>query len=117
MSEFRTLTLAKTYYSLGSRHNLPAHLKDQFLRSSSSISLNLAEGNAKTSLRDRLRIFEIAYGSFRESQTILELASINDTKLLASGDELGANLYKLVQALKKKIEQQGRSANVGLAKY
>ncbi|MEK2647071.1 four helix bundle protein [Bdellovibrio sp. BCCA] len=116
MAEFRTLTLAKIYYSLGSRHSLPSHLRDQFLRSSSSISLNLVEGNAKTSLRDRLRIFEIAYGSFRESQTILEIAAIDNKELLVTGDELGANLYKLIQALKKKIEQQRHVDNAGAMK-
>lgn len=111
MAEFRTLALAKTFYSIGSRQNLPTHLKDQFLRSSSSISLNLSEGNAKSSVRDRLRIFEIAYGSFRESKTILDLAEVADKELLASADELGASLYKLIKALKAKIEQKVQATN------
>src|SRR4051794_28188611 len=103
MSNFRTLELAKAYYKLGSELKLPIHLKDQFARSSSSIALNLAEGNAKSSKRDRLRIFDIAYGSFRESQTILDLAGITDAEILKTQDQLGANLYQLMTAIKKML--------------
>ncbi len=101
MSEFRTLSIAKEYYKLGKTEKLPTHLKDQFLRASSSVALNLSEGNAKTSRKDRLRIFEIAYGSFRESQTILELGGCKNDSLYHTGDTLGACLYKLIFALKK----------------
>ena len=82
MTKFRVLELATEYYQLGRELKLPVSLKDQFLRSASSVPLNLAEGNAKSSRKDRLRIFEIAYGSFRESQAILMLEKINEPKLL-----------------------------------
>lgn len=99
MKHFRTLDLAKRYYQLGKEVKLPSHLKDQFLRSASSVTLNLAEGNAKSSRKDRLRIFEIAYGSFRESLVILEIESIDHPDLLEVADRLGACLYKLTKAL------------------
>jgi len=46
--------------------------RDQWLRASQSIPLNIAEGNGKTSEADRRRYFEIARGSS------LECAAIED---------------------------------------
>jgi four helix bundle protein len=46
--------------------------KDQWLRASQSIPLNIAEGNGKTAKADRRRYFEIARGS------ALECAAIQD---------------------------------------
>lgn len=99
MSSFRTLDLAKEYYRVSRNIKLPSHLKDQFLRSCSSVALNLSEGNAKMSNKEKLRFYEIAHGSFRESVTILELEMIENTEVLKVADQLGANLYKLTRAL------------------
>ena len=46
--------------------------RDQWLRASQSIPLNIAEGNGKTADADRRRYFEIARGS------VLECAAIQD---------------------------------------
>jgi four helix bundle protein len=67
MKAFRTLDLAIQYCSLVENINIPSNLKSQLLRSASSISLNLSEGNAKLSFADKKRIYQIALGSFRES--------------------------------------------------
>jgi four helix bundle protein len=99
---FRTLDLAKEFYQLTRDLKLSAHLKDQFLRSASSVALNLAEGNAKRSEREKLRFYEIAHGSFRESLTILELENAADSKILELADHLGASLFKLTRALDEK---------------
>jgi four helix bundle protein len=48
------------------------HARDQWLRASQSIPLNIAEGNGKTAGADRRRYFEIARGS------TLECAAIQD---------------------------------------
>jgi four helix bundle protein len=48
------------------------HGRDQWLRASQSIPLNIAEGNGKTAEADRRRYFEIARGS------ALECAAIQD---------------------------------------
>jgi four helix bundle protein len=48
------------------------HARDQWLRASQSIPLNIAEGNGKTTEADRRRYFEIARGS------TLECAAIQD---------------------------------------
>lgn len=95
MQKFRTLELAITYYSLIKDIKIPSHLKEQLLRSASSVSLNLAEGNAKLSYADKKRIYQIALGSFRESQVTLQLANYKDDKLSQLSDNLGACLYKL----------------------
>ena len=51
---------------------LHKHAKDQLLRASQSIPLNIAEGNGKTTEADRRHYFEIARGS------ALECAAIQD---------------------------------------
>lgn len=99
MKTFRTLELAKEYYSISKDLKLSSHLRDQYLRSCSSVALNLSEGNAKRSEKEKLRFYEIAHGSFRESVTILELECISDEKLLELADRFGANLYKLTRAM------------------
>ena len=50
--------------------------KDQLLRASQSIPLNIAEGNGKATERDRRRYFEIARGS------ALECAAIQDVLMV-----------------------------------
>jgi four helix bundle protein len=47
--------------------------RDQLLRASQSIPLNIAEGNGKRAGGDRRRYFEIARGSATESAAILDV--------------------------------------------
>ena len=56
------------------------HARDQWLRASQSIPLNIAEGNGKPAEADRRRFFEIARGS------VLECAAIQD--VLVVGEAL-----------------------------
>ena len=53
--------------------------RDQWLRASQSIPLNIAEGNGKTTNADRRRYFEIARGS------VLECAAIQDVLVVCGG--------------------------------
>lgn len=64
---------------LGGAHR---HARDQWLRASQSIPLNIAEGNGKSTEADRRRYFEIARGS------ALECAAIQD--VLVVGEALNA---------------------------
>ena len=98
MKKFRTLDLAIEFYSLIEQVRAPRHLLDQLLRAAASIPLNLAEGNAKFSYRDKKRIYQIALGSLRETQTILKLAKIEDQKILSTADHLGASIFKLLRS-------------------
>jgi four helix bundle protein len=53
--------------------------RDQWLRASQSIPLNIAEGNGRTLEADRRRFFEIARGS------VLECAAIQDVLVVGKG--------------------------------
>ena len=97
MKNFRTLDLAIRFYRQVTTLKLPHHLKDQLLRSSSSIALNLSEARGKSSRRDQKRYFEIALGSLRESQTALLLADGVRPDLHDLADHLGASLYLLIR--------------------
>jgi four helix bundle protein len=55
--------------------------RDQWLRASQSIPLNIAEGNGKTAEADRRRYFEIARGS------ALECAAIQDVLVVGKALE------------------------------
>ena len=76
--------------------------KDQLLRASQSIPLNIAEGNGKTTESDRRRYFEIARGSAYEcaaAQDILNicgaLGNEENEKMKNTLDRIAAMLTKL----------------------
>ena len=94
---FRTLTLAVNFYRVAQAQQLPGYMKNQLLRASSSIALNLSEGNAKFDIKDRRRFFRIAYASLKECQTIAELHNLKT--LRSESDSLGAHLFKMCKAL------------------
>lgn len=101
---FRTLDLAVQFYKFAQKVQIPRHLRDQLDRASSSISLNLAEGNAKFSFKDKARIYQIAYGSFRECQAIFQLVDMKDENLLELTKHLGSSLYRLIEATQIRAE-------------
>ena len=49
------------------------HARDQWLRASQSIPLNIAEGNGKFTSSDRCRFFDIARGSALECAACLDV--------------------------------------------
>jgi four helix bundle protein len=65
--------------------------RDQWLRASQSIPLNIAEGNGKTAQADRRRYFEIARGS------ALECAAIQDVLVVG-------NALERTESIQRKIE-------------
>ena len=74
---------------------LERHVRDQWIRASQSIPLNIAEGNGKQSLRDKNRFFEIARGS------ALECAAIHD--ILKSFDVIDPELNRIGKCSLKRI--------------
>ena len=95
---FRSLDLAVEFCQQVKLLKMPIHLRDQVLRASSSVALNLAEGSGKPSPKDKRRFYSIALGSLRECQAILRIEGIEDLKLLDLADHLGASIYKLTLA-------------------
>ena len=93
MKKFKTYQLAKQFYYKSNNLSLRGPIKNQFQRACLSIVLNLAEGSAKSSHRERKKFYEISLGSLREVQTILTL--VNHQKLIREADKLGAFLYNL----------------------
>ena len=97
MRDFRTYQLSVQFYHLTKELGLTGALREQLQRAASSISLNLAEGSGKPSLRDQLKYFHIAQGSLRECQAILTLEQLENTEAWSKLDSLGAHLYKLIR--------------------
>ncbi len=73
--------VARVYEKAGSPTGVHRPAREQWLRASQSIPLNIAERNGKTAQTDRRRYFEIACGS------ALECAAIQD--VLVVGKALG----------------------------
>src|SRR5438309_11162592 len=76
-----------------------AAAKDQLDRASTSVPLNIAEGNGKFSTKDRARFLEIARGSALESAACLDVLV---AKKLATAEQIEPakeNLVRVVQML------------------
>ena len=98
LNNFRTYELAVSFYFVCKKLSVPSFLRNQLDRASSSIVLNLAEGDARQSRNDRKHFFHIAYGSLSECKAILVLATNdNASKAINLADSLGAHIYRLIQ--------------------
>lgn len=97
MKNFRCYQLAKTQFHTIEKLKLPHYIRDQIDRAALSVVLNLAEGSAKSSRRDRRRFYEIAFASHREVQALIEV--LNQKELSQSADALGGALFCLIRAL------------------
>ncbi len=93
MRKFRTYQLAVQFYNNSKNLYLKEPLKNQFQRATLSIVLNLAEGSAKPTTKDRRKFYRTSLGSLRETQAILDL--IDHKKLINEANILGGYLYKL----------------------
>ena len=96
--EIKRASLAAQLYKDIKRLGLKGELRDQLERASLSVVCNLAEGSGKRLDKDRRRFFEIALGSVRESQALIEL--LDNPNLVAQADMLGAHLWKLIRSFK-----------------
>jgi four helix bundle protein len=92
------------------------HAKDQLLRASQSITLNIAEGNGKSSYKDRSRFFEITRGSTLECaaiQDVLEIGGILNKNENKNAKQL---LLRIVSMLTK-LSQKGYSVHEDDVEY
>jgi len=80
------------------------YLVDQLKRALASALLNLAEGNGRSSTKDRNRFFDFSLGSIKESIAAIEYASALNSINLELVQNLIANLehaYNMIRKLKK----------------
>ena len=97
LKNFITYQKSIEFYKAGKNIKWPRHQRDQWLRASASISLNLAEGSAKPTKKDQKRFYYIAYGSLLECISIMDLEEINCGRIRQLADDLSALLYKLTR--------------------
>ncbi|MBY0471695.1 four helix bundle protein [bacterium] len=71
-------------------------LREQLLRASESVVLNIAEGAGRTSKRDQARIYAIALGSVREVQAVFDLINLENPQAIKLADHIAACLYRLI---------------------
>ena len=95
MKTFIALELASKLYQECEKLKLKNPIRDQLLRASLSIALNLGEGSGRSSRKDKKRFYVIALGSTREVQVIIKI--INNQALMKDYDRLGALVYGLIQ--------------------
>jgi four helix bundle protein len=76
-----------------------AAAKDQLDRASTSIPLNIAEGNGKFSAKDRARFLEIARGSALECAAALDVLVARKLASVEQVENAKENLVRIVQML------------------
>ena len=96
VTNLRTYNLALEFHKECQKLRLKYYLKDQLQRATSSVVLNLAEGSARKSAKERSHFYRIALGSLRESAAVLDI--IGHVALSRQYDILGAHLYKLCKS-------------------
>ncbi|MCH8218834.1 MAG: four helix bundle protein [Planctomycetes bacterium] len=95
-------------YRLSKRlHGMDRHARDQLLRASQSILLNIAEGNGKGTAPDRRRFFEIARGSALECAAIQDTLEISEVLDCSESKDGKAMLIRIVSMLTKLGRRDG----------
>lgn len=103
----KAFLLNKTVYTLIKENpKIPAYAKNQLGRASLSIVLNIAEGSAKFTKKDRRSFFVIARGSVFESAAIIEILYAENeiplelkTQLEQGLEEVSKMLYTMIRNL------------------
>ena len=92
------------------------HARDQWLRASQSIPLNIAEGNGKTAEADRRRYFEIARGSALvmcgDSRYIESWQRLGRERTSAPKARLGSNCCHAEQVRRQRLPCAGRAGKL-----
>jgi four helix bundle protein len=88
-----------------------AAAKDQLDRASTSIPLNIAEGNGKFSSKDRARFFEVARGSALECAACLDVLLVRklamEGQVVLAKERLSRIVQMLIGLLRKFSERAG----------
>ena len=88
-------------YRLCERLKAHRNAKEQLLRASQAIPLNIAEGNGKATDGDRRRYFEIARGSALECAAVQDVLEICGALAKSESDEAKKILDRIVAMLTK----------------
>jgi four helix bundle protein len=99
-------------YRLCERQKGHRNAKDQLLRASQAIPLNIAEGNGKATNGDRRRYFEIARGSALECAAIQDVLQICGALKESENNEAKRVLDRIV-AMLTKLGQRGYTIGEG----
>jgi four helix bundle protein len=95
LEEFRAYRIARELHWACQALKISRYLREQLLRASSSVVLNLAEGSGKRTSAEQSRFYGIALGSLREVQAVLDLERIVDPRPIRLASDLGAMLFSL----------------------
>jgi four helix bundle protein len=94
LSGFEAYQLALRLYRRGRGIHCPGYVRDHLQRACLSVVLNLAEGSAKPTPKERQRFYSIALGSLREVQAVLDMNQ-SGSEIITLADRMGAMLYRL----------------------
>jgi four helix bundle protein len=86
--------------------NAKAAVKDQLDRASTSMALNIAEGNGKFAIRDRCRFLDFARGSALECAACLDVLvakRLVETTTISSGKEQLLEIVSMLVGLTKSL--------------
>jgi four helix bundle protein len=103
-------------YRLCERLKGHSNAKDQLLRASQAIPLNIAEGNGKATEGDRRRYFEIARGSALECGAAQDVLEVCGAITKIENDE-GKKLLDRIVAMLTKLGQRGYSIGDNQVEY
>jgi four helix bundle protein len=101
MADFRTYDLSIQFSRLCRNLNLPQDLQYQLNRASASIALNLKEGSARHTEKDRHRFYRMAMGSFRECEAVFDIQEIKNGFIIEKANHLGRSLNRLCKSTSK----------------
>jgi four helix bundle protein len=103
-------------YRLCERLKAHGNAKDQLLRASQAVPLNIAEGNGKATDGDRRRYFEIARGSALECGAVQDVLEVCGA-LSAQENAEAKKLLDRIVAMLTKLGQRGYSVREESGKY
>ena len=100
-----SLNFASWAYNLSKNLNgLDRHARDQLLRASQSIVLNIAEGCGRETSPDRIHFLRISSGSTRECGAILDI--LNKSNVIGHDSwSFGKGLLTRIVSMLKKLQQ------------
>ncbi len=93
--------VAWVYEKAGDLSGIHRSARDQWLRASQSVPLNIAEGNGKTADADRRRYFEIARGSALECAAIQDVLVVGKALAKAESRKRKSDLDRIAAMLSR----------------